>query len=87
MDHEDKRHTLNEKKRKLLTQAEQMKSPNNTTEIPDVRMAYSDHGLRAAKEKGGETAILKEEFREEDTHRYAFVRKSQKSHGVMIYNY
>lgn len=36
IDHEDKRHKLNEKKRKLLTQAEQMKSPNNTTEIPDV---------------------------------------------------
>lgn len=36
VDHEKKRHTLNEKKRKLLTQAEQMKSPNNTTEIPDV---------------------------------------------------
>jgi polyhydroxyalkanoate synthesis regulator phasin len=38
VDHEDKRHTLNEKKRKLLTQAEQMKSPNNTTEIPDVTL-------------------------------------------------
>lgn len=31
IDHEKKRFTLNEKKRKLLTQAEQMKSPNNTT--------------------------------------------------------
>lgn len=39
VEHEKKRFTLNEKKRKLLTQAEQMKSPNNTTEIPDT-MAY-----------------------------------------------
>ena len=40
VDHEKKRYTLNEKKRKLLTQAEQMKSPNNnSTEIPDT-MAY-----------------------------------------------
>jgi polyhydroxyalkanoate synthesis regulator phasin len=38
VDHEKKRFTLNEKKRKLLTQAEQMKSPNNTTEIPDVTL-------------------------------------------------
>jgi len=36
VDHEDKRFKLNEKKRKLLTQAEQMKSPNNTTDIPDT---------------------------------------------------
>ena len=30
-DHNDRRNQLNEKKRTLLTQAEQMKSPNNTT--------------------------------------------------------
>ena len=35
-EHNDRRNKLNDKKRTLLTQAEQMKSPNNTTEIPDV---------------------------------------------------
>lgn len=39
IEHEKKRFILNEKKRTLLTQAEQMKSPNNTTDIPDT-MAY-----------------------------------------------
>ena len=43
---EDKRANLTDKKRTLLTQAEQMKSPNNTTEIPDVMFPNSDHGLR-----------------------------------------
>lgn len=35
-EHLSRRNVLNDKKRHLLTQAEQMKSPNNTTEIPDV---------------------------------------------------
>ena len=50
IEHEKKRFILNEKKRTLLTQAEQMKSPNNTTDIPDVTFCLnSDYGLCASE--------------------------------------
>lgn len=35
-EHAKKQNNLNDKKRTLVTQAEHMKSPNNTTDIPDV---------------------------------------------------
>ena len=41
-----------------------MKSPNNTTDIPDVRYrCIVDDGLRDSEEKRGEVAVRKEKLR------------------------
>ena len=60
VDHKKKRHTLNEKKRKLLTQAEQMKSPNNTTEIPDVNMIQFRLWRMSCKRERKKSSSIKE---------------------------
>jgi hypothetical protein len=56
-----------------------MKSPNNTTDIPDVLFVSSiDHGLRPAKAKIGKIDVREKEFIAQDTHRNAHVLKGEK---------
>lgn len=62
-----------------------MKSPNNTTDIPDVNcMKYLDHGLCSSKKKGRKTYVWKEKLRKKNINCHANVGKSEESFRIMI---
>ena len=47
-------------------------------------VVYEDYGLCVAEKEGGEVAVWEEEFREEDTHCYAFVWEGQEDSWIVM---
>lgn len=62
-----------------------MKSPNNTTDIPDVHFKFNiDNGIRFTEKERRKAFIWEKKLREKDINCEPYVRKSQKVTGNLI---
>jgi hypothetical protein len=62
-----------------------MKSPNNTTDIPDVKNLIDlDYGLCFTKEKRGKINLRTKESVKKNFNSRATLRKSEKGNGTLI---